>query len=83
MGLRVGKWKAKKVTWGGEGRVQKSCKSEFWDCFFIIRYGKPPFGYMKGSFGGAAIVLRVVENAVSDAVGADDVGGKVVAVRGE
>ena len=47
----------------------------------VVGHGKPAFGDVENSFGGAAIAFGIVQHALADSVGADNVRDEGILVR--
>jgi len=76
---------------GGEGQSQElgrrvkrvleqAREDSFRDGFLVVGYGQAALGDVEDALGGAPVALGVVQHALFDAVGRDDVGDEFVAI---
>ena len=52
---------------------QQFGESLFWHAFLIVRDREATFHYMENVFGGAAIALRIMQDALANTVRGDDI----------
>ena len=69
------------------GRIERGCQQRgeglFGDGDFVGGNGQTAFDDMENAFGGAAVALRIVQNALSDSIGLQIRRRKEVFARGQ
>ncbi len=64
-----------------EREREQSGKSNFWHAELVVGDRQAALGDVKNSGGRAAVAARIMQNALFDAVGIDDVGRKIIAIH--